>query len=338
MKDDDDTRRQAWSAYWAQGALHSCTGSFDARYSGAIGDFWDTFFADLAQEERVLDLATGNGALPQRLWEREGTTEGLRIDAVDLAALAPPWYRPDVHRGITFRSGVAMEALPYPDGTFDRVTSQFGLEYARRPEALSECVRVSRPGGSLAFVLHHAGSVLASVGRVELENQASLLAPDGLLVAARRVLPWIARARANAVVQADAARATRDRDAYNQAMARLAANVAASAVPDALVEARDHVHGLVAGVTAANLEASIESIDAYAEAMRSAALRTREMLEHALDPAQVTDMSAYFESARPGCEVRYAPLVQREGVLAWGFVVSPAESARTSSNGPSAPE
>ena len=153
MKDDDDTRRQAWSAYWAQGALHSCTGSFDARYSGAIGDFWDTFFADLAQEERVLDLATGNGALPQRLWEREGTTEGLRIDAVDLAALAPPWYRPDVHRGITFRSGVAMEALPYPDGTFDRVTSQFGLEYARRPEALSECVRVSRPGGSLAFVL-----------------------------------------------------------------------------------------------------------------------------------------------------------------------------------------
>ena len=70
----NDPRRQAWSSYWAQGALHSCTGSFDARYSGAIGAFWDAVVAEIPPGSRVLDLATGNGALPLRLWSTRWPT------------------------------------------------------------------------------------------------------------------------------------------------------------------------------------------------------------------------------------------------------------------------
>jgi hypothetical protein len=320
---DNDSRRQAWSSYWAQGALHSCIGSFDANYSGAIGAFWDALVAGIAPGARVLDLATGNGALPLRLWQRLGRAAQLRIDAVDLAALAPPWYRPETHPGIAFHSGVAMEALPFADGTFDRVVSQFGLEYGRRPEALHECLRVARADARLAFVLHHAGSVLVTVGHAELANQELLMAPDGLIAAARRVLPWIARARSGAGIPAADPRAAQDRNLYNAAVGRLGQAIADSAVPDALVEGRDWIHQLLSGVTGADVQARIDALDAYRQGMQSAALRTQEMLEHALDAAQAEAMARVFTAARPGCEVRCEPLFQREGVLAWGMVVSP---------------
>lgn len=330
----NDPRRAAWSSYWAQGALHSCVGSFDAGYAGAIGDFWDAFFADLPPGARVLDLATGNGALPLRLKQRQGAPGDLRIDAVDLATLAPSWHRPETDAGIRFHQGVAMESLPFADGTFDRVASQFGFEYARRREASAECVRVARAGASFGFVLHHADSVLVSVGRAELANQERLLAPDGLLEATGRVLPWIARARAGAAPGSAAAAARAD---YNAAMSQLSAAIASSAVPDALVEARGHMHALVAGVSEATLQAGLDAIAAYREAMSAAALRTREMIEHALDAAEVEALATYFEAACPGCTARYAPLVQPEGVLAWGLVVSPADEPSTSSKGPSDP-
>ena len=330
----NDPRRQAWSSYWAQGALHSCTGSFDARYSGAIGAFWDAVVAEIPPGSRVLDLATGNGALPLRLWETLGATSGIRIDAVDLATLAPPWHDPGKHQAITFHSGVAMERLPFADASFDLVASQFGLEYARWPEALLECIRVARGGARLAFVMHHAGSVLVSVGREELANQEFLLATGGLLDAARGVLPWLARARAGGAGIPQDSRATEARDAYNMAVGGVGQAIAASAVPDALVEARDWVHRLVGSVTPDDLPARTDALAAYREAMASAALRTREMLVHALDEGRVGQAAAALEAACPGCQVRYEPLSQREGILAWGVVAS---IPRTSNKGPSDP-
>ena len=180
--DGKAARREVWSTYWAQGALHSCVGSFDERYSGAIGAFWDDIVATMAAGTRVLDLATGNGALPMRVWKHHGNR--VHVDAVDLAALAPPWYQPADHESIAFHAGVLMEALPFADGGHDWVVSQYGFEYADRDAALSECLRVLAPQGRLAFVMHHVDSVLVAVGREELANIECLLAADGLVQAA----------------------------------------------------------------------------------------------------------------------------------------------------------
>ncbi|HEX5694524.1 MAG TPA: class I SAM-dependent methyltransferase, partial [Arenimonas sp.] len=279
-----DLRRAAWSSYWTQGPMHSCIGSFDAGYTGAIGDFWDAQAAAMAPGARVLDLATGNGALPLRFWERHG--DSIAIDAVDLAALAPRWHRPGTHPRIRFHQGVAMEALPFPDASHDRVVSQFGFEYADGGPALDECLRVLAPGGTLAFVMHHAGSVLVSVGREELANVECLLEPGGVLEAAAAVAPWILRARSGDPGVARSAEANRAREHYNLAMAGLADKVAASPVPDSLVEARQWIHRVLADAgirDAATLEATLA---AHRDALRSAALRTSEMIEHALDASQ----------------------------------------------------
>ncbi|HEU4814058.1 MAG TPA: class I SAM-dependent methyltransferase [Xanthomonadaceae bacterium] len=315
--DDKDARRRAWSTYWAQGALHSCVGSFDDRYSGAIGAFWDDIVAGIGPGARVLDLATGNGALPMRIWKRHGAD--VQVDAVDLATLAPSWYRPDAHPSITFHPGVSMEALPFADGHHDWVVSQYGFEYADREAALSECLRVLAPHGRLAFVMHHAESVLVAVGRQELANVQRLLAPDGLLHAARAAIPWVALARNGSADVARHPDALAARAAYNDAMVRLADAIVASKLPDALVEGRQWVHGLLSGPQAGDADAALRALDAYGDTLGGAALRTGEMLDHALDAAHVAAMARRLQSARPDATVEARPLRQAEGVLGWAL-------------------
>lgn len=317
---DESARRAAWSAYWATGGLHSCVGSFDGNYGGSIGGFWRELFTRLpAGPLRALDLATGNGAIPLMLWEQRGGTAGLSVDAVDLAQLAPAWHRPDVHAGIRFHAGVAMEALPFDDASFDLVTSQYGFEYARRDAALAEALRVLRPGGTLALVMHHAGSVLVQVGRAELAHQEHLLANDGLLACAEAVVPWFAQAR-RGVDPGQFPMARGARAAYNAAIERLLARIAAGAAPDLLVEARDWTHQLLASV-GTDPAPALDALRRYRDAMSAAGLRTAELVSHALDEAQAQSLAAAIRHARPGADLRCEPLSQAEGLLGWGLVL-----------------
>lgn len=49
---------------------------------------------------------------------------------------------------------VDMHALPYDNGTFDMIVHSDTLEHVRNPQhALSECLRVLKPGGGLCFTV-----------------------------------------------------------------------------------------------------------------------------------------------------------------------------------------
>lgn len=321
--DEPSARRAAWSAYWATGGLHSCVGSFDASYSGAIGDFWRGVFDDLPEGPlRALDLATGNGALPRLLWEHRGDRPGLEVDAVDLARLAPTWLDPGQHAGLRFHAGVAMEQLPFEDASFDLVASQYGFEYARRDAALAEALRVLKPGGRLALVMHHAGSVLVRVGRSELQNQSLLMAPEGLLAATAAVLPWIAMARAgqDPSGEPDALRA---RTAYNAAVQALASSIAGSDAPDLLLETRAWVNRLLAG-TGPDPAPALAALSNYRDGLVAAGLRTGELIENALDEAQLAALVSSVQVARPAGRVQVVDVAQAEGLLGWGLRLDPA--------------
>lgn len=320
MRSDADIheRREAWSRYWAGGAAHSCVGSFDSAYSGVIGDFWKSIFVDATPRCRVLDLATGNGPLARLAYQGRQQVTGLEVDAVDLADVAPDWFDPETQPGMRFHSGVAVEHLPFPDGTFDCVVSQFGVEYARRPDAFLETLRVAQPRACFAFVMHHVDSVLSRVAREEAANADFLLSAHGLVAAARNVLPWIARAREGVEIAASAV-AQSARDDYNRAMRDIGARIDVSSVPDVLMETRHWVHALLAARTSATLPEQQVRLAEHASQLRAAALRSAELVRFALDEAQVRAIAQVFQDARPNAVVHYEALRQHEGILGWGL-------------------
>lgn len=316
-RDAASARREAWSAYWASGRLHSCATSFQGNYGGVIGAFWEDAFASLRPGARVLDLATGNGALPAMLWKMH--RGAVQVDAVDLAGVAPDWMG-DAHAGsIRFHAGVDMHALPFQAGSFDCVSSQFGFEYGDRGRALAEACRVLAPTGSLQLVMHHQGSRLVQVGREELQHHRLLSDPGGLLAAAQEVLPVLVEVRGGRTPDAAAVAV---RQGYNQALVMLADAADGSFAPDLLLEAREAVHRLVStvGMDPAPALSALERLSAD---LAQARLRTQEMVDCALDRPQLDALAQALRQLRPGWDLALAELAQAEGVLAWSLSAGP---------------
>lgn len=125
-------------------------------------------FAGVKAGQKVLDVGCGTGVVA--LTARR---EGARVSGVDLTPelLARAKEHSSVHgfEDIQWKEG-DVEMLPYADGEFDVVLSQFGHMFAPRPDvATREMLRVLKPGGTIAFSTwppdHMIGKVFALVGR-----------------------------------------------------------------------------------------------------------------------------------------------------------------------------
>ena len=120
-----------------------------AALSDRIADVGETVVARAAIEPgmRVLDVAcgTGNAAIP-------AARAGARVTGLDLAPKLLEAARAKAEAAalaIEFVQGDA-EALPFDDGSFDRVLSTFGHMFAPRHElAADEMMRVCRAGGRI---------------------------------------------------------------------------------------------------------------------------------------------------------------------------------------------
>jgi ubiquinone/menaquinone biosynthesis C-methylase UbiE len=106
--------------------------------------------ADLRADERVLDVAAGNGnatlAAARRFAQVTSTDYvGTLLDKARARAQA------EGLNNITFQVADA-EALPFADGAFDAVLSTFGVMFAPdQARAARELLRVTRPGGRIGL-------------------------------------------------------------------------------------------------------------------------------------------------------------------------------------------
>ncbi|HVR66787.1 MAG TPA: methyltransferase domain-containing protein, partial [Verrucomicrobiae bacterium] len=109
--------------------------------------------AALSHGNNVLDVACGTGVLAReaaRCVQSGGKVTGLDRNEVMLTVARR------VAPGIEWRQGRA-ENLPFPDGSFDAVVSQFGLMFFEdREGALKEMWRVLKPRGRLAVAVWDA--------------------------------------------------------------------------------------------------------------------------------------------------------------------------------------
>jgi demethylmenaquinone methyltransferase/2-methoxy-6-polyprenyl-1,4-benzoquinol methylase len=105
-----------------------------------------------AEEDRVLDVATGTGMVAEALVRRYGcAVVGLdQSEAMLARARARVAHDDRLGRRVSLVVGEA-ERLPFADGAFDHLTFTYLLRYVDDPAAtLRELARVVRPGGHIA--------------------------------------------------------------------------------------------------------------------------------------------------------------------------------------------
>jgi SAM-dependent methyltransferase len=321
-------RTEAWSRYWASGALHSCAGSFEGNYAGALADFWQRVFAKLeGRPGRVIDLCCGNAPLSRLLVESPVFAGGgIRIDAVDAARIAPRWVEAmpaDDRARLQVHGGVDAAALPFADATFDLCMSQYGIEYAGAA-AFDEAARVLVPGGMFAGVLHHAQSLPARIARVELSHLDWLEQEAGLLPAASGLAGYMAlagTAQGAARLRGDPA-ATAARERFNQSMRRVGARIGQAQWPDVLQETRDAVMAALATARQAGAEAGAEAVREVGRWLEETRLRQRELAEVALDDAQLQALLARIPGEQKDVELLH--FAEGGEIAGWSVIATAA--------------
>ncbi len=166
----------AWDSFWRYDRLSSFHAAPGApNYGPPVADGWRAFFADLPDGARILDLATGNGAIAVLAVE---AGRNFAVTGADLAAVEPTAFvtrnRAELEK-IHFLAGTPAEALPLPGASFDAIVSQYGVEYSDLDRSLPEAVRLLAPAGRLRFACH------ATEGSIARDTATSIADADFLL-------------------------------------------------------------------------------------------------------------------------------------------------------------
>lgn len=135
------------------GAQVEAAEAYEALFVPALFAEWAPRVSEageVGRGDRVLDVGCGTGIVAREASSRAG--EGGMVAGVDpnpgMLAVARR-FAPSVE----WREGTA-ESIPFPDGTFDVVLSQFSLMFFQdQGHAMEEMLRVLRPGGKVAVVV-----------------------------------------------------------------------------------------------------------------------------------------------------------------------------------------
>lgn len=149
-----------WDAFWR--ARDKAVSQEDAgARDPAPAHYWEAFFerefADRA-EASLLDVACGHGAVTA-IALAAARKAGTRLEAhcADYSQAAVD----ELRKRFPGVEGEACDAadMPWPDGRFDFVVSQFGIEYAGEA-AFNEAARLVAAGGTLAALAHLQGGAI----------------------------------------------------------------------------------------------------------------------------------------------------------------------------------
>ncbi|WP_285162916.1 class I SAM-dependent methyltransferase [Shewanella goraebulensis] len=154
-----------WSEYWNQGFLTSFGGAIDDNYEGALKHYWKGKFSELDNNFNMLDIGTGNGAIPMLLKSFvDGNLSG-NVIGIDMAKVKLPQTFENSTVNIKLLSYIDCTNLPFDTSSFDKCTSQFAIEYSDLIRSLKEVNRVLKLNGEANFIMHNSNSSVIEVNK-----------------------------------------------------------------------------------------------------------------------------------------------------------------------------
>ncbi len=300
MEDQEFNREKVWTRYWANGAMHSCSGSYDDQYGDTIAKFWLRCFDSLPVGSRILDIGTGNGPLPRLLFNLSNRPD-LTCDAIDLAMPRPTWLdkvTPDMRSRVRFHSHCCAESLPFPDRTFDLVISQWGMEYTDLGRSSEEVLRVLKPSGMVKLIVHHPQSLPSTLAIHEIEHIKWLFEESGYLdVATQMLIPMaIARTEVGRAQLMSNPQATALRSKFNSSQDAITSRIETCICPDVLAETQSWVTQLFAVAQHAGASEAQTKMQGLRIALRDTLFRLQELVRHAMNDEKVTSLGARLAS------------------------------------------
>jgi ubiquinone/menaquinone biosynthesis C-methylase UbiE len=263
------SEKSIWDQYWQADRLASCLNLDTPNYSAEMRQGWHAFFSLFGDGARVLDICTGNGAVAAIAVET-GLERGkaLEVHGVDGAEIDPARFvtkAGETLKAVKFHGRTPAEALPFEDGAFDAVASNYGIEYTDRKRSLPEAARVLKGGGRLRFVVHAAeGTVMRDTKRALAQTAFIVDKVDLHAVARRAIEAVIASERNPAGPGSDPqlhARAIATRDQFQTAIQKVVQQYGRtpdSAVVMSITDVLIHTFSVRAGYS---LETLLEKIE-----------------------------------------------------------------------------
>jgi len=177
---EEESEELAWSVYWAQDRLHSCIAEGNLEDQAILDSLWSDFAHSLEGNARVLDLATGNGAVPYAMLS---ACENLHIDAIDQAEIEPAQFltKAELLGSVNFHSKTNILDTSFKEKSFSAITSQFGIEYAGLTEACLTVMPLLKPAGRFQFIVHHTDSDILRTSKSKLIEIEQLVRSNGLI-------------------------------------------------------------------------------------------------------------------------------------------------------------
>ena len=155
---------EQWSDYWqTDGSSAEVFVDKDGQKHPELALFWQQEFNHFQPGDRIVDIASGAGSVLANLPQKHS----FKIFAQDISEIALKQQKERI-QGVEIIASSA-DNIPVDSESFERVLSQFGVEYAGET-AFIEAARLIAVGGTMTFLSHYRNGYIDSRNRNELKG------------------------------------------------------------------------------------------------------------------------------------------------------------------------
>ena len=164
-------KKNPWSVFWQKGAVASFLDEKSTLQNYQMRKFWFERMEEAEPKQPIIDVATGNGIVPQWLTEY-AEKKGKKFDVmgVDSALIKPSNDKLKLHGETPY------ETFTLPSNKkFGTVVSHYGLEYGDMATGLPHLHKNLKRGGGVIALVHSEDSVIVQTSRKVYEILPSLI-------------------------------------------------------------------------------------------------------------------------------------------------------------------